>query len=91
MKLRFTPLEARQLGGLRGFGFSVFITNEPEAAAEVAGDYLREPVAAGQGQIIREGDAPRETGRFGGDASCSDTDFLPQEPSSPNPNKEKRG
>lgn len=47
--------------------------DEPEAAAEVAGDYLREPVAAGQGQIIQEGDAPRETGRFGGDASSLDT------------------
>ncbi|MBN9028892.1 MAG: hypothetical protein BGO05_18550 [Rhizobiales bacterium 63-7] len=46
---------------------------EPGAAAEVAGDDLREPAAAEQGQIIREGDAPRETGRFGGDASCPDT------------------
>lgn len=52
------------------------VRNEPAAAAEVAGDYLREPVAAEQGQIIREGDAPRETGRRGGgDASCSDTEF----------------
>lgn len=49
--------------------------DEPEAAAEVAGDYLREPVAAEQGQIIREGDAPRETDRLGGDASCPDTEF----------------
>ncbi|MDX3973265.1 MAG: DUF2312 domain-containing protein [Shinella sp.] len=48
---------------------------EPEAAAEVAGNDLREPVAAEQGQIIREGDAPRETDRFGGDASCLDTEF----------------
>lgn len=47
---------------------------EPEAAAEVAGDDLREPVAAEQGQIIQEGDAPRETGCFGGDASGLDTD-----------------
>lgn len=53
-------------------------TDEPEAAAEVAGDYLREPVAAEQGQIIREGDAPRETGRdISGDASSPDTDFQP--------------
>lgn len=52
-------------------------TNEPETAAEVAGDYLREPVAAEQGQIIREGDAPRETGRLGGVASSPDTDFQP--------------
>lgn len=50
--------------------------NEPEAAAEVAGDYLREPVAAGQGQIIREGDAPRETDRdYSGDASRPDTEL----------------
>lgn len=46
--------------------------NEPAAAAEVAGDYLREPLAAAAGQIIWEGDAPRETGCFGGDASCPD-------------------
>ena len=51
------------------------IRNEPEAAAEVAGDYLREPAAAEQGQIVREGDAPRETGRFGGDASSPDTEY----------------
>lgn len=58
------------------------ITDEPEAAAEVAGDYLREPVAAEQGQIVREGDAPRETGRqddgddrrTGGVASSPDTE-----------------
>ena len=48
---------------------------EPEAAAEVAGNDLREPVAAEQGQIIWEGDAPRETDRLGGDASCLDTEF----------------
>lgn len=48
---------------------------EPEAAAEVAGNDLREPAAAEQGQIIREGDAPRETDRLGGDASCLDTEF----------------
>ncbi len=64
--------------------------NEPEAAAEAAGDYLREPVAAERGQIIREGDAPRETDRESGDASCPNTDFssaTPAEaaPASPNP------
>lgn len=53
---------------------SVTARNEPEAAAEVAGDYLREPVAAEQGQIVREGDAPRETDRLGGDASRPDTE-----------------
>ena len=51
------------------------ITNEPEVAAEVSGDYLREPDAADQGQIIQEGDAPRETDRLGGDASCLDTEL----------------
>lgn len=54
--------------------------NEPEAAAEAAGDYLREPVAAERGQIIREGDAPRETDRESGDASCPDTDFSSATP-----------
>lgn len=61
---------------------------EPEAAAEVAGNDLREPVAAGQGQIIREGDAPRETdcqageaSQGGSDASCSDTEFTSAAPS----------
>jgi len=49
--------------------------NEPEAAAEVAGDYLREPDAADQGQIIREGDAPRETDRESGDASYPNAEF----------------
>lgn len=48
--------------------------DEPAAAAEVAGEYLREPVAAEQGQIVREGDAPRETSRdYSGDASRPDT------------------
>lgn len=58
------------------------VLNEPAAAADVAGDYLREPAAAASGQIIREGDAPRETGhqaseisQGGGDASCPDTEF----------------
>ncbi len=68
-------------------------TDEPEAAAEVAGDYLREPTAAASGQIIREGDAPRETDRESGDASCPDTDFssappaeaAPASPSPPTP------
>lgn len=47
----------------------------PVVAAEATGNDLREPVAAEQGQIIREGDAPRETGRFCGDASSPDTEF----------------
>ncbi len=58
---------------------------EPAGAAVTAGNDLREPVAAEQGQIIREGDAPRETGRFGGVASCPDTEFpeTPANPSAP--------
>lgn len=49
--------------------------DEPVAAVETAGDYLREPVATEQGQIIREGDAPRETGRdFSGVASRPDAE-----------------
>lgn len=52
--------------------------NEPEAAAEVAGDYLREPVAAEQGQIVREGDAPHEPDRdYSGGASRPDAEFHP--------------
>jgi len=51
------------------------ITASSAEAAVTADDDLREPVAAEQGQIIREGDAPRETDRFGGDASCPDTEF----------------
>lgn len=55
----------------------------PGVAAEATGNDLREPTAAASGQIVREGDAPRETGRrddgddrrTGGDASCPDTDF----------------
>jgi hypothetical protein len=50
------------------------ITASSAEAAVTADDDLREPVAAEQGQIIREGDAPRETDRFGGDASCPDTE-----------------
>lgn len=47
---------------------------EPAEAAVTVGDDLREPVAAEQGQIIREGDALREAGRHDdGDASCPDT------------------
>lgn len=62
-------------------GLSPRATNEPEAAAEAAGDYLREPVAAEQGQIIREGDAPRETGRhYGGDASRPDAELRHEKP-----------
>lgn len=46
---------------------------EPADAAVTAGNDLREPVAAEQGQIIREGDAPRETDRdYSGDASRPD-------------------
>jgi uncharacterized protein (UPF0335 family) len=48
---------------------------EPADAAVTAGNDLREPVAAEQGQIIREGDAPRETDRVSGDASCPDTEY----------------
>lgn len=51
------------------------ITASPVDAAVTTGDGLREPVAAEQDQIIREGDAPRETDRLGGDASCPDTQF----------------
>lgn len=51
------------------------ITASSAEAAVTADDDLREPVAAEQGQIIREGDAPHETDRFGGDASCPDTEF----------------
>jgi len=61
------------------------ITDEPEAAAEVAGDYLREPVAAEQGQIVREGDAPRETDRTSGDASRPDAEFTNSQASSSQP------
>lgn len=57
--------------------------NEPAAATDTAGDYLREPAAVVSGQIIREGDAPRETGRFGGVASSPDTDFSTPQASSP--------
>ncbi len=50
--------------------------NEPDDAADASGDYLREPATAASGQIIREGDAPRETGRdYSGVASCPDTEF----------------
>lgn len=48
---------------------------EPADAAVTAGNDLREPAAAEQGQIIREGDAPRETDRLGGDVSCPDAEF----------------
>lgn len=48
---------------------------EPAGAAVTAGNDLRKRMAAASGQIIREGDAPRETGRFGGVASCPDTEF----------------
>lgn len=52
----------------------------PVVAAEATGNDLREPTAAASGQIIREGDAPRETGRFGGDASSPDTEFKSTAP-----------
>lgn len=48
-------------------------TAAPGDAAVTLGNDLREPVAAEQGQIIREGDAPRETDRANGDASGPDT------------------
>lgn len=51
-------------------------SNEPAAAAETAGDYLREPVAAGQGQIVEVGGAPRGTNRrHGGAAPRLDAEF----------------
>lgn len=50
------------------------VYHEGAAATETAPDYLREPAAVVPGQIIREGDAPRETGRLGGDASGPDTE-----------------
>lgn len=60
------------------------IPDEPAAATDTAGDYLREPAAVVSGQIIREGDAPRETDHHAGeqsqgdgDASSPDTDFQP--------------
>jgi hypothetical protein len=53
------------------------ITNEPAAATETAGDYLREPATVVSGQIIREGDAPRGTDHANGDAPRPDTDFQP--------------
>ncbi len=48
-------------------------TAAPDEAAVTSGNDLRKPVAAEQGQIIREGDAPRETDRASGDASGLDT------------------
>jgi hypothetical protein len=51
--------------------------NEPAAATETAGDYLREPAAVVSGQIIREGDAPQGTDHANGDAPRPDTDFQP--------------
>lgn len=59
------------------------IQSEPDDAAVTAGDVLREPAAAEQGQNIREGDAPRETDRFGGDASRPDTEHQEQSPVAP--------
>lgn len=48
----------------------------PDDAAVTSGNDLRKPVAAEQGQIIREGDAPRGTDRASGDAPGPDTDHL---------------
>lgn len=48
--------------------------DEPVAAADVTGDYLREPAIAVSGQIVREGDAPRETGRRQDDGVASSPD-----------------
>lgn len=45
----------------------------PGEAAVTSGNVLRKPAAAERGQNIREGDAPRETDRASGDASCPDT------------------
>lgn len=50
--------------------------SEAVAATETAVDDLREPAAVVPGQIVREGDAPRETDRLGGDASRPDTEFT---------------
>lgn len=51
------------------------VITEPVGAAVSTGNDLREPAAAASGQIVREGDAPRETDRFGGDASRPDTEL----------------
>ena len=56
-------------------GWGAEHSDEPVAATDTAGDYLREPVAVVSGQIIRERDAPRETDRSGGDASGPDTEL----------------
>lgn len=57
-----------------------FNPNDPVAATDTTGDYLRKPPAVVSGQIIREGDAPREddhqageASQGGGDASSPDT------------------
>lgn len=62
---------------------------EPADAAVAAGNDLREPTAAASGQIIREGDAPREPdcqageqSQGGGDASCPDAE-IPETPANP--------
>jgi len=52
----------------------------PSQAAVVTGENLREPMAAASGQIIQEGDAPRETVRRDEFASCPDTQFTPSLP-----------
>lgn len=56
--------------------------DEPAATTETVGEYLREQTAVVSVQIIREGDAPRETdcqageiSQGGSDASCPDTEF----------------
>lgn len=68
--------------------------NEPAAATETAGDYLRKPVAVVPGQIVREGDAPRGTDHQAseqspgdGGAPSPDTDSNPQPTSSPEADK----
>lgn len=70
-------------------------TNEPAATTDTAGEYLRKQEAVVPVQIIREGDAPRETdcqageiSQGGSDASRPDTEFpsavpLPEQLSAP--------
>ena len=74
LTLTFADLaQAEQaIAAIRTLNSPATARNEPGAAAETTGDYLRKPMAAASGQILREGDAPRETGRFGGVASCPD-------------------
>lgn len=72
---RALPFDRLAVGVIAATVSPEWARNEPEAAADVAGDYLREPMAAASGQIVWEGDAPRETGRVSGVASCLDAQF----------------